>query len=55
MLRPADRVVRYLPNRSTMPARACGTIFTVIETTATASTASRIRTMVMADIRPPCL
>src|SRR6476661_7021521 len=30
MLRPAGSVCLYLPNRSTMPARACGTIRTVL-------------------------
>src|SRR6478752_232078 len=29
MLRPAGSVALYLPKRSTMPARACGTIWTV--------------------------
>src|SRR6478609_134930 len=46
MLRPAGRVLRYLPKRSTTPARACGTIRTVLArstTTKISSRASRIR------------
>jgi hypothetical protein len=48
MLRPAAKVARYLPNRSTMPARACGTIFTVIEMKAIARIARRTTPIVNA-------
>src|SRR3954454_20941285 len=33
MLSPGDRVARYFPKRSTIPARACGTIRTVLAST----------------------
>src|SRR6188472_3020029 len=42
MLRPAGSVSLYLPKRSTMPARACGMIRTVL--TSSRTTNSRIRT-----------
>ena len=38
MLRPAGRVSLYLPKRSTMPARACGTIRTVLASRTTTKT-----------------
>jgi hypothetical protein len=48
MFRPAFSVRWYRPNRSTMPADACGTMRTDLTTaamTATASTTSRIVTI----------
>src|SRR4051812_17634981 len=42
-LRPAVRVSLYLPNRSTMPARACGTMRTVLLSTRTTNSKNRMR------------
>src|SRR4051794_20061450 len=41
MLRPADSVCLYLPNRSTIPARACGTMRTVLTSRITTNRKSR--------------
>src|SRR5680860_1278350 len=49
MLRPAGSVVRYLPNRSTTEARACGTILIVSLNTDTTRMAKRIRKTVTAE------
>src|SRR3954464_10904013 len=49
MFRPAGRVSLYLPNRSTIPARACGMIRTVFASrmiTNSSRIAARIRTTV---------
>src|SRR3954453_5393399 len=43
-LRPAGRLALYFPNRSTIPARACGTMRTVLASTATTKTTTRIST-----------
>src|SRR5687768_13354839 len=45
ILRPASRVCWYFPKRSTMPARACGTILTVLASMTMANSASRASTM----------
>src|SRR5690349_4611668 len=45
MLSPAGSVTLYLPKRSTMPARACGTIRTVLTRVTTTKIRSRSATM----------
>src|SRR3954467_7350255 len=53
MFRPAGRLALYLPNRSKMPARACGTMRTVFARTANANTTSRTSTMSAAGMVTP--
>ena len=50
---PAGRLALYFPKRSTMPARACGTIRTVLARTATAKTTSRMSTTSAAGMVSP--
>src|SRR3954447_9534419 len=55
MLRPAGSEPLYLPKRSTMPARACGTIRTVFASTTTTNSnnsSSRTRTAVICSSFP---
>ena len=55
MFSPAGRLVLYFPKRSTMPARACGTIRTVLTSTATANSTTRINSTSAAVIAYPLL
>src|SRR5690606_2665309 len=53
MLRPAGSVCLYLPNRSTLPARSCGTMRTVFASTTTTKTRSRASRTKQNSIGPP--